>query len=294
MAFRLIPREEKFYADFLLMADELQKGARLLVFGAEFIDEVERIRGAVPTLDAIDTGGMFGGGSAEKMLRSFQVDAFAGSIVARGGIGLAPDIAMVTFPTANFLPSADLSPVAARKTEFYAGLTKWVSTKVRVTAGRLLSVEAGTHDEALAKANDVLLANLWGDGLPLWPATRERVACGRNSASAASTAAVGVVAVGRAEPDLDIHDRVRVDGGEQIQGLRLGRGGNHHLDRVGGDSGGDRLVFRNPDFDLIGIHQVHLRCRPAGQGLDSGGIPLGERSLQVLNAKPDSIERGTI
>jgi uncharacterized protein len=36
-AFRLIPREEKFYADFLSMADELQKGARLLeeMFGAE-------------------------------------------------------------------------------------------------------------------------------------------------------------------------------------------------------------------------------------------------------------------
>jgi len=30
MAFRLIPREEKFYADFLMMADELQKGAGLL------------------------------------------------------------------------------------------------------------------------------------------------------------------------------------------------------------------------------------------------------------------------
>ena len=30
MAFRLLPREEKFYADFLAMADELQRGARLL------------------------------------------------------------------------------------------------------------------------------------------------------------------------------------------------------------------------------------------------------------------------
>jgi uncharacterized protein len=30
MAFRLIPREEKFYNDFLAMADELQHGARLL------------------------------------------------------------------------------------------------------------------------------------------------------------------------------------------------------------------------------------------------------------------------
>jgi len=30
VAFRLIPREEKFYSDFLTMADELTKGARLL------------------------------------------------------------------------------------------------------------------------------------------------------------------------------------------------------------------------------------------------------------------------
>ncbi len=30
LAFRLIPREEKFFADFLAMADELQRGARLL------------------------------------------------------------------------------------------------------------------------------------------------------------------------------------------------------------------------------------------------------------------------
>ena len=30
MAFRLIPREEKFFGDFLSMADELQKGAQLL------------------------------------------------------------------------------------------------------------------------------------------------------------------------------------------------------------------------------------------------------------------------
>src|SRR6476620_958640 len=30
MAFRLIPREEKFYTDFLALADELKKGARVL------------------------------------------------------------------------------------------------------------------------------------------------------------------------------------------------------------------------------------------------------------------------
>src|SRR5213082_3997288 len=30
MAFRLLPREEKFYTDFLALADELKRGARLL------------------------------------------------------------------------------------------------------------------------------------------------------------------------------------------------------------------------------------------------------------------------
>ena len=94
---------------------------------------------------------------------------------AVSGIGLAPDIAMVTFPTATFLPSADLSPLEARKQEFYDALTQWVTTKVRAGAGRMLSVEGATYEEALAKSNDLYIANLWGDGLPLWPATAERV-----------------------------------------------------------------------------------------------------------------------
>jgi hypothetical protein len=39
----------------------------------------------------------------------------------------------------------------------------------------MLEVEAPTYEEALAKANNLLLNRLNGDGLPLWPATRERV-----------------------------------------------------------------------------------------------------------------------
>jgi predicted phosphate transport protein (TIGR00153 family) len=42
VAFRLIPREEKFYADFLSMADQLQKGATLLE---------EMLAGAAPVWD---------------------------------------------------------------------------------------------------------------------------------------------------------------------------------------------------------------------------------------------------
>jgi predicted phosphate transport protein (TIGR00153 family) len=48
MAFRLIPREEKFYADFLAFADELKRGARLLeemlVTEPPLFDKAEEIK----------------------------------------------------------------------------------------------------------------------------------------------------------------------------------------------------------------------------------------------------------
>ncbi len=48
MAFRLIPREEKFYADFMAMADQLRNGARLLqeMFAADppIADKANEIR----------------------------------------------------------------------------------------------------------------------------------------------------------------------------------------------------------------------------------------------------------
>ena len=39
----------------------------------------------------------------------------------------------------------------------------------------MIAVEGATYEDALVKANNLLLTNLWGDGLPLWPATKERV-----------------------------------------------------------------------------------------------------------------------
>ena len=95
---------------------------------------------------------------------------------AVSGVGLAPDAAMVTFPIPMFLPGADLSSLKARKREFYDGLTRWKS-EFALAAGssKMLAVEGATHEEALVKANNFLLTHLWGDGLPLWPATKERV-----------------------------------------------------------------------------------------------------------------------
>ena len=96
---------------------------------------------------------------------------------AVSGLGLAPDAAMVTFPIDMFLPGSDITPVRARKREFYDGLTRWQSKFAQGAAGAsaLLSVEGASYEDALNKANNLLLTNLWGDGLPLWPATRERV-----------------------------------------------------------------------------------------------------------------------
>ena len=96
---------------------------------------------------------------------------------AVSGVGLAPDAAMVTFPIDMFLPGSDLTSLKARKREFYDGLTGWQSGFAQAAPGAspMLSVEGASYEDALIKANNLLITNLWGDGLPLWPATRERV-----------------------------------------------------------------------------------------------------------------------
>src|SRR5688572_24272324 len=96
---------------------------------------------------------------------------------AVAGLGLAPDAAMITFPIDLFLPGSDIAPVEKRKGEFYDALTRWTSEIASTATGErpLLSVEGTTYEDALARANDLFIARSWGDGLPLWPATKERV-----------------------------------------------------------------------------------------------------------------------
>lgn len=95
---------------------------------------------------------------------------------AVSGVGLAPDAAMVTFPVNMFLPGSDIAPLEARRREVYEGLTRWKSDFAQSAgAAKMLTVEGSSYEDALTKANNLLLTNLWGDGLPLWPATKERV-----------------------------------------------------------------------------------------------------------------------
>jgi hypothetical protein len=96
---------------------------------------------------------------------------------AVSGMGLPPEMPVVAFPVSIFLPGSDLSSLAARKQEFYDGLTAWRSTAnfTAADAAPLITVTAKDYEQAVAKANDLFLTNLWGDGLPILPATRARV-----------------------------------------------------------------------------------------------------------------------
>ena len=96
---------------------------------------------------------------------------------AVAGLGLAPDAAMVTFPIEMFLPGSDITPVEARKQEFYDGLTRWRSAFSGDAAAEAPMVRVGgtSVEDAFARVNHLVLANRWGDGLPVWPPTRERV-----------------------------------------------------------------------------------------------------------------------
>ena len=93
------------------------------------------------------------------------------------GRGLAADAAMVVFPLEIFLPGSNIEPVIQRKQEFYGALTRWSPAAGGITkrGAAMVSVSASTDDEAQAKAGNLYISNLWGDGLPVVPATAARV-----------------------------------------------------------------------------------------------------------------------
>lgn len=96
---------------------------------------------------------------------------------AVSGLGLAPDAAMITFPIDMFLPGSDIAPLEKRKHEFYDALTNWQSSFNQAAPGAnpVISIDAVSYEDALEKANYLMITNLWGDGLPIWPATKARV-----------------------------------------------------------------------------------------------------------------------
>ena len=74
------------------------------------------------------------------------------------------------------MPDSDLTPLSARRREIYDGLTSWApELRNDNESATLITVEGATIEDALFKANDLFILNRWGDGLPLWPASQERV-----------------------------------------------------------------------------------------------------------------------
>ena len=94
---------------------------------------------------------------------------------AASGLGLPADLSMVTFPIDLFIPDADLTPLSARRQEIYDGLTSWTPELRNDTESATLSVEGRDYEDILFKANNLFILNRWGDGLPLWPASQQRV-----------------------------------------------------------------------------------------------------------------------
>ncbi len=84
---------------------------------------------------------------------------------------------MVVFPIESFLPGSDTAPIKERKQEFYDALTTWSPTGAGGKAGesRMIAVEHGPEVDPATAVNRVYAQKLWSDGLPLVPATRERV-----------------------------------------------------------------------------------------------------------------------
>ena len=84
---------------------------------------------------------------------------------------------MVTFPIDPFLVGSDITPIGQKLEHFVAGLTSWRprADRTGISEPPKLAIEANGFEQAFDKMNRQFLANMWGDGLPLNPATEERV-----------------------------------------------------------------------------------------------------------------------
>jgi hypothetical protein len=92
-------------------------------------------------------------------------------------MGFSHDASLSEFPLNMFLPGSDLTPIENSIDNIINGLTKW-EPRVRRSASKpegKVSIEGADYGEAINKMNTVFLKNCWGDGLPLLPATEERV-----------------------------------------------------------------------------------------------------------------------
>jgi hypothetical protein len=97
---------------------------------------------------------------------------------AFAGLGFPAEAPTVfELPHAVFWTDSDLSPVSENIDKIVYGLTKWEpKTKAKgVTTPPKVTVQGKDYQAAVDNMNNLFLKNMWGDGLPIIPATEERV-----------------------------------------------------------------------------------------------------------------------
>lgn len=98
---------------------------------------------------------------------------------AFGGLGFAPEGPVGhEFPVEMFVTGSDLSPIEENIDKVILGMTRWTPKarprRVFQAAGKI-RVQGRDHWEAVANMNRLFARSMWSDGLPLLPATKERV-----------------------------------------------------------------------------------------------------------------------
>ncbi len=93
------------------------------------------------------------------------------------GQGLPPEAPWVVFDYPLFLVDSDLTPLKLKYDEIVAALTKWQpkNNKKGVFNKAPVEVTGSDFETALARANQLFLQNNWGDGLAIFPPTKNRV-----------------------------------------------------------------------------------------------------------------------
>jgi hypothetical protein len=97
---------------------------------------------------------------------------------AFAGMGFIGDAATLKeFPIDMFVEGSDLTPLKENIDKVVYGLTKW-SPKTKdkgLVKPPKVTVQGKDYQEAAANMNFQFLKNMWSDGLPILPATEERV-----------------------------------------------------------------------------------------------------------------------
>ncbi len=98
---------------------------------------------------------------------------------AFAGIGFPAEASQVVHPVGMFVPGSDLTPLEENTDKFVAGLTKWQpktkEPRTRIITPPRLRIEGKDYEQAVTNVNKLFLRNMWSDGLPIIPPTKERV-----------------------------------------------------------------------------------------------------------------------